>query len=160
GTLTGTGSMVAVAHYGSNNMVTLRYQLKDLKVQAVEKEFKQGDVTFPAGSFVVSGDTARVKNAVETLGLKAVALSAAPQVPMHDLDLPRVAIYSVWGNTQDVGWVRYAFDAFGVPYDLIYKERVNKGDLKAAYDVIVLPSQGGSGKRVVFDIENRGQPIA
>ena len=56
---------------------------------------------------------------------------------MHDLDLPRVAIYSIWGNTQDVGWVRYAFDKFEVPYDLIYKERVKKGDLQGAYDVIV-----------------------
>ena len=29
GTLTGSGSMFAVAHYGSNNMITLRYRLKD-----------------------------------------------------------------------------------------------------------------------------------
>jgi Zinc carboxypeptidase len=159
GTMTGDGSAIAVAHYGSNNMVTLRYQLKDLKVQAAEKEFKQGDVTFPAGSFVVSGDAGRVRRAVETLGLKAAALPAPPQVPLHDLDLPRVAIYSVWGNTQDIGWVRYAFDKFEVPYDLIYKERVKKGDLRAAYDVIVLPNQGGSGKRLVFDVESRGQPI-
>jgi hypothetical protein len=159
GTLTGNGSTVAVAHYGSNNMVTLRYQLKDLKVQAAEKEFKQGDTTFPAGSFVIAGDAARVKAAVEALGLTAATLPAPPQVPLHDVDLPRVAIYSIWGNTQDIGWVRYAFDKFGVPYDLIYKERVKKGDLKGAYDVIVMPNQAGSGKRLVFDIENRGQPI-
>jgi hypothetical protein len=159
GTLAGGGSMFAVAHYGSNNMITLRYRLKDLKVQAAEKEFKQGDATFPAGSFIVSGDLARVRSAIETLGLTAVGLSAAPSVPMHDLDLPRVAIYSTWGNTQDVGWVRYAFDKFEVPFDLIYKERVRKGDLKGAYDVIVIPNQSGTSKRLVFDVENRGQPI-
>src|SRR5262249_17965626 len=67
--------------------------------------------------------------------------------------------YSIWGNTQDVGWVRYAFDRFEVPFDLIYKERVRQGNLKGAYDVIVMPMQGASGKRIVFDIENRGQPI-
>ncbi len=55
--------------------------------------------------------------------------------------------------------MRYAFDKFEIPYDLIYKERVKKGDLKSAYDVVVMPNQGGSGKRLVFDIENRGQPI-
>src|SRR5213075_537007 len=54
GTVTGTGSIFAVAHYGSNNMITLRYRLKDLKIQAVEKEFSQGDTKFPAGSFIVS----------------------------------------------------------------------------------------------------------
>jgi zinc carboxypeptidase len=159
GTVSGSGSLFAVAHYGSNNMITLRYRLKDLKVQAAEKAFKQGDVTFPAGSFIVRGDAARVKNAVEALGLTAAGLPAAPAVPLHDLDLPRVAVFSTWGNTQDVGWVRYAFDAFEVPYDLIYKERIRQGDLKSAYDVIVIPNQGGSGKRLVFDIESRGTPI-
>src|ERR1700730_5377337 len=159
GRLTGNGSTVAVAHYGSTNMITLRYRLKDLKVQAAEKEFKHGDVAFPAGSFMVSGETARVKSAVEALGLTAVALSAAPPVPMHDLDLPRVALFSTWGSTQDVGWVRYAFDRFEVPYDLIYKERIRQGNLKQAYDVIVVPNQSGSGKRLVFDIESRGTPL-
>jgi hypothetical protein len=159
GTLTGSGGLAAVAHFGSNNMVTLRYRLRDLKVQAVEKEFKHGNVTLPAGSFVVTGDVSRVRAEVERLGLTAVALSSPPDVPMHDVDLPRIAMYSTWGNTQEVGWVRYAFDKFGVPFDLIYKERVGKGDLKSAYDVIVMPMQGGSGKRIVFDIENRGQPI-
>ncbi|HEY7289370.1 MAG TPA: M14 family zinc carboxypeptidase [Vicinamibacterales bacterium] len=159
GKVTGNGSTLAIAHFGSNNMITLRYRLKDLKVQAVEKEFKQGDVTFPAGSFVVTGDAGRVRSEVEKLGLTAVALAAPPSVPMHDLDLPRLAIYSTWGNTQEVGWVRYAFDKFEVPFDLIYKERVKQGNLRASYDVILMPMQGGSGKRIVFDIENRGQPI-
>jgi hypothetical protein len=160
GTVTGTGSMFAVAHYGSNNMITLRYRLKDLKVQAAEKEFKQGETTFPAGSFIVSGDAARVRPAVEALGLKAVGLAAAPQVPMHDLDLPRLAVYSTLGSTQDVGWVRFAFDKFELPYDLIYKERVRAGNLKDAYDVIVIPHQAGTSKRLVFDIDSRGTPIA
>src|SRR5437762_1341853 len=48
---------------------------------------------------------------------------------------------------------------FEIPYELIYKERVKKADLKSAYDVIIVPNQGTSGKRLVFDIENRGQPI-
>lgn len=160
GTVTGSGSTFAVAHFGSNNMITLRYRLKGATVRAAEKEFKQGDVTFPAGSFIVTGDAAQVRREVAALGLSAVAMPAAPQVPMHDLDLPRVAVYSTWGNTQDVGWVRYAFDQFEVPYDLIYKERVRQGSLRSAYDVIIVPNQAGSAKRLVFDIENRGQPLA
>jgi hypothetical protein len=159
GSTAGTGSIVAVGHYGSNNMITLRYRLKDLKVQAVEKEFKHGETTFPPGSFLISGGANRIRSEVEKLGLTAVALASAPDVPLHDVDLPRLALYSTWGNTQEVGWVRHALDTFEVPYDLIFKERVKKGDLKSAYDVIVVPQQGGSGKRLVYDIENRGQPI-
>jgi hypothetical protein len=163
GTVTGSGPLLAVAHYGSNNMITLRYRLKDMKVQAADKEFKAGDTTFPAGSFVISGDVdsrARARTEIEKLGLTAAAMASAPaDVPLHDVDLPRIAIYSTWGNTQEVGWVRYAFDKFEIPFDLIYKERVRKGDLKGAYDVVIVPHQSGSGKRLVFDIDNRGQPI-
>jgi hypothetical protein len=159
GSVLGAGRLFIVAHTGSNNMVTLRWRLKDLGVQAIEKAVTQDGRTFPAGSFVISGDPARVRSAVEPLGLSAVALTSAPDVPTHDLDLPRVAIYSTWGNTQDVGWVRYTLDQFEVPYDLIFKERVRRGQLRTAYDVIVVPNQAGSAKRLVFDIESKGQPV-
>jgi hypothetical protein len=56
--------------------------------------------------------------------------------------------------------VRYAFDRFELPFDLIYKDRVRQGNLKSAYDVIVIPHQAGGSKRLVFDIESRGTPIA
>ena len=61
-----------------------------------------------------------------------MALTAAPTVPMHNADVPRIAIYSQWGGTQDLGWYRLTFDDFHIPYDLIYKERVAKGDLLLA----------------------------
>lgn len=168
GTVSGgeAGAAYAIAHYGSNNMITLRYRLKDLKVQAVEQSFKDGSTEFPAGSFIVpvkqSGKDVHklVREAVEFAGLTASALSNLPNVPMHELDIPRVAVYSTWGSTQEVGWVRYALDKFEVPFDLIYKERVKKGNLRASYDVIVMPNQGGSGKRIVYDLEPKSKPLA
>ncbi len=161
-----TPGAYAIPHYGSNNMITLRYRLKDLKVHAVEQSFKDGEIEIPAGSFIVAAKqtghdvAARVKAAVEPLGLRAIALAKAPEVAMHELDLPRMAVYSTWGNTQEVGWVRYALDKFEVPFDLIYKERVKKGDLRSSYDVIVVPNQGRSGKGLVYDIEPKSRPLA
>ena len=86
----------------------------------------------------------RVQAEVQKLGLQAVALATAPDVQKHAVDLPRLAMFSTWGSTQDLGWVRYAFDKFEINYDLIYKERIKQGNLKAAYDVILIPSQGGA----------------
>jgi hypothetical protein len=37
---------------------------------------------------------------------------------------------------------------------------VRRGDLKNEYDVIVIPNQAGNAKRLVFDIESRGTPLA
>jgi hypothetical protein len=59
-----------------------------------------------------------------------------------------VAIYSSWNNTQEIGWYRHAFDQFGIPFDLIFKERVKQGNLRAAYDVILMPTQQASRQAV------------
>jgi hypothetical protein len=156
GSVSGSGGFYAVLENGSNNLVTLRYRLKDVAARAVETSFKSGDQEIPAGSFIIPASAAdKMRAAVEPLGLTAVALSAAPTVAMHDVDLPRLAVYSTWGNTQEVGWVRHAFDHYELPFDLIYKERVKQGNLRAAYDVIVVPNQGRTGKNLVYDIDAR-----
>ncbi len=144
GKIAGTGAAgLAVAHLGSNHMIALRYKLRGVPMKIVEQSFTAHGTDFPAGSFVVTppADLAAVRRAVEELGLTAAALDAVPTVAMHDGDAPRIAMYSSWNGTQEIGWVRYTFDRFGIPYDLIYKERVKKGNLRNDYDVIVMPTQ-------------------
>jgi hypothetical protein len=157
GAVVGSGAVTAILHSGSNNLITLRYRLKDLPFDAIEKAVKAGNTDLPAGTMLVASSP-RVKAEVEKLGLQAVALAAAPDVKKHAIDLPRLAMFSTWGSTQDVGWVRCAFDKFEIDYELIYKERIKQGNLRAAYDVIVIPSQGGRGggaKGLIFDIDPR-----
>ena len=62
--------------------------------------------------------------------MNVIALAAAPESPRTMSILPRIAIFSTWDNTQEVGWVRYAFDQFEVPFDLIFKDRIKQGNLR------------------------------
>jgi len=144
GKVTGSGSAgLAIAHYGSNNMIALRYKLRSMAMKIADKSFSAAGLDFPAGSLIVTppADLAAARRTVEELGLTAAALDSLPSVAMHDADPPRIAMYSSWNGTQEIGWVRYTFDRFGIPYDLIYKERVKKGNLRNDYDVIVMPTQ-------------------
>jgi hypothetical protein len=160
GEVKGSGPVTVVLHNGSNSIATLRYRLKDLKFEATEQPSKSGETAIPAGSLIVAS-SARVKSEIEKLGLQAVAMAAAPEGPRHELDLPRLALYSTWSSTQDAGWVRYALDHFEVPYDLIYKDQVKQGNLHSRYDVVVIPTAGrGSGKSLVFESEPRAKPLA
>jgi hypothetical protein len=163
GNLAASSSAVvyAVLDNGSINLAALRFQLKDTPIRIAEQSFQAGGMTIPAGSFILSADSAaELRPAVEALGLDAISLDAQPAVPMHEAAVPRLAVYSTWGGTQDVCWVRYAFDHFGTPYDLIYKERVKQGKLRAVYDVIVIPSQARTTKALVFDIAPKKIPLA
>ena len=153
GKVTGSGTAaLAVAHFGSTNMIALRYKLPSAAIKIAEKAFTSEGVEFPAGSFVIlpPSDMAAARRAIEQLGLTAGALGSLPSVAMHDADVPRIAMYSSWsGNdTQEIGWVRFTFDKFGVPYDLIYKERLRKGNLRADYDVLLMPNQNLSRQAV------------
>jgi hypothetical protein len=162
GTVAGAGTAgLAVAHFGSNNMIAFRYKLRNIPMKVAERSFTAEGVTFPAGSFIITGSAADLqaaRAAVESLGLTAASLTSAPAVATHDADVPRVAIYSQWQGTQELGWYRHAFDQFGIPFDLIYKERVVKGNLKADYDVIVMAAQNITRSAVMQAPAARPQP--
>lgn len=152
GSVRGEGAAaIAVAHLGSNNMISLRYRLREVPMQVARQAFTSGGQAFPAGSLIVTdmSRAAQVRAAAEELGLTGAALASLPEVPMHDADPPRVAIYSQWGGTQSLGWYRLTFDRYGVPYDLIYKERVMAGDLRRDYDVILMAEQNLSKTTVM-----------
>jgi hypothetical protein len=109
---------------------------------------------------VISGNGDRVRKEVESLGLVAVQTASAPDVAMVDVDLPRLAIYTTWSNTEKVGWVRLAFDRWEIPYDLIHKDHAKQGNLRDKYDVIIMPHQGNNGRSIVYEQPKLSKPLA
>ncbi|MDQ3821342.1 MAG: hypothetical protein M3362_27185, partial [Acidobacteriota bacterium] len=53
----------------------------------------------------------------------------------------RLAVYKGWTGNIDEGWTRYVFDTFNIHYESLTDAEVRRGNLRAKYDVIVLPSQ-------------------
>jgi zinc carboxypeptidase len=148
GTITGNGRILVVDHTTDNTLVTFRFQNANVKMSAAEREFEAGGHKFAPGAFVIQdADRAALEPSIKELGLSAWAVDAAPTVPMHDLDVPRIGYVHTWTSTQDEGWVRMAFDNFKVPYTYFGAPKLREGNLRAKYDVIVFPhaGQGGSG---------------
>ncbi len=88
--------------------MTFRFQHKDVKMAAAEQEFEAGGHKFGAGAFVIAdANRAALEPSIKELGLSAWAVDAAPTVPMHDLDVPRIGYVHTWTSTQDEGWVRH-----------------------------------------------------
>jgi hypothetical protein len=52
----------------------------------------------------------------------------------------RLALYRSWTGSMDEGWTRYVFDTFNVPFQSLLDRDVRAGNLRARFDVIVLPS--------------------
>ena len=104
------------------------------------------------GAWVLDA-TDRTESWIEDQGFTAyrVGGDALEGVATHEMDLPRIALLHTWTRTQDEGWARFTLDQQGVDYDYIGEDRIgNMGDLKARYDVIIFPHQGGrnTAKRI------------
>lgn len=168
GKLTGSSATAGyiINHNAENTLATLRFKLKDVKIEAAEDSFKVGDRQYNAGSFIIKADgngtdlRQRLDAVVTELGLVAVAVDKLPEVKTHALAVPRIALLHTWTNTQNDGWYRIEFDKFHIPYDYISDQVVrNTPNLREKYDVIIFPPLGGSAQSIVNGIPMRGDPI-
>jgi hypothetical protein len=139
-----------INHNADNVLATFRFKHKDLKVHAAAAEFEAQGRKFRAGSFILKpGENpgnleAALDAAGKSFGISVYAVPAAPDVPAHELVVPRVALVHTWQNTQTEGWVRIALDECAIPYDYVSVHALrDNAKLKDKYDVILFgPSSG------------------
>ncbi len=160
GTIAGAGNTLIIDHTTDNTLVTFRFKHKDVKMLAAEEAFEAGGRKFTPGAFIVpDANRATLEASIKELGLTGVAVASAPTVKTHDLDIPRIGYVHSWQRTQDEGWVRIAFDTFGVPYTYFADQKLKEGNLRAKYDVIVYPHVGGSPQSHVNGLPMTGAPL-
>ncbi len=156
GGISGRGDVIVVDHTTDNNLMTFRMTHPDVRMLAAEKDFQMGGHDFRAGAFIIpQADRPAIESSLTELGLSAWA-GSMPDVPTHELDVPRIGYVHSWQRTQDEGWVRAALDSYHVPYTYFADQELKKGDLRAKYDVIVFPQVGGSAQSQVNGIAMTG----
>ncbi len=160
GGIEGTGPVLVIEHAADNPLVTFRFRHKDVAMQAAEDTFDLNGKKFAAGAFIIpNADRAKLEPSLKELGLSAWAVATAPNVKTHELDVPRIGYVHSWQRTQDEGWVRGAFDVFGVPYTYFADQKLREGNLRAKFDVIIFPHVGGNAQSQVNGITlNAAQP--
>ncbi|SDQ13099.1 M14 family metallopeptidase [Flagellimonas zhangzhouensis] len=103
-------------------------------------EFKAGKTTFPAGSYVVSGDKELMESLADEYGLEFTGLAAKPEVQLTKIHLPKVGLYKSWQANMDEGWTRFVMDEYEFDMDTLHDADIKTKDL-SKYDAIIIPSQ-------------------
>lgn len=92
-----------------------------------------------------------VKTAAANLGVPAVGIAAAPKGEAMKLKPVRIGLVDLYGGVMPSGWIRWMFEQYEFPYEVVFPQILDAGNLKAAYDVIVVPSStysdGSRGRR-------------
>ncbi len=141
-----------IPHDGANSLIGLRYAIKGYPAYAADTAFSIGDQHFPAGSMIIQNDRGLegpLTEAAKKAMVDVKAFRNMPDVPKHELDLPRVALYHNWTYTQPDGWVRYSLKEAGIEFDYINDDIIKAGKLKNKYDVILMAHQRGGLKTMV-----------
>jgi hypothetical protein len=102
------------------------------------------------GTFYVPGSAlARsvLDKADAGLGVKITGTDQRP-ADAQKISSVRIGLWDVYGGSIPSGWLRFLMEQYHFPYQVIYPQDIDAGDLKSKYDVIVfvtraIPPPGG-----------------
>ncbi|GHT64369.1 peptidase [Bacteroidia bacterium] len=104
---------------------------------------KANNKTYPEGTIYIpakSSTRAHLQKLADELGLNFDAVSSKPQGDALKIRPVKVALWDRYGGSMDSGWIRWLLEqAFPFPFDVIYPQALDAGNLKKKYDVIIFP---------------------
>jgi len=112
------------------------YAINTLLAMGVEV-FKNKDQYF------IASNTAdkKLQETIELLSAeKGIIFNGVTAKPtnMNDKIMPqRIALWDKYGGSMSSGWVRWIFEKYNFPFQLIYAKEIDASNLKDKYDVIV-----------------------
>jgi hypothetical protein len=132
---------------------TLSHQWNDSFV-AINRLLKNGQDVYwvmdKTGDFYIpqqQGTKTILDKAAVDLGVSFKAASSEPTAKKEKLKLPKIALWDRYGGSMPSGWVRWMFEQYEFPFDVIYPQTLDNGSLKSKYDVIVFVDGSIPGRR-------------
>lgn len=151
-----SGSLLAVPHLGDWRSAVLPWKVPVAHV--ADSAFAAGGQTFAAGTWIIPQADAKVRQTIADLGLVATPIEGVP-VRSHKLTAPRIALMHSWRETQNEGWIRFAFDQFGVPYKYISEQQIKAAGFLEKFDIVVYPHVSASVQTLVNGAPMTGPAI-
>ena len=148
GTVPSSGTLI-VKHLGDWRSAVLPWKAAGARVSIAEAAFKADGVDYPAGTYIVENASNSARDAIASLGVAAAAAGSPITVAKHAVALPRVALMHSWLETQNEGWVRFAFEQMGIPFTYISDQQLRRPNALDRFDVVVFPHVSGSVPTIV-----------
>ncbi len=162
----GESGTYVLNYKAQNTAISALYWLKSRNAKAkasvleVKANIDGAKDSLNAGSIFFQGVSSdQAKSISSQFGLDITSVKSTGNAKLHDINLPRIAIYHTWYNTQDEGWARFTFDQRGIPYTNIDKDELKAGGLRAKFDVILIPRVRGAASNFIHEIDKKFGPM-
>ena len=105
------------------------------------------------GTFYIPASTKAKTILEKSATASGVIVTAINQRPSGTENIlpARVAICNRYGGLMPAGWISWIMEQFHFPYEMIYAQNIDSGNLRSKYDVIIFPTGAISASRRTSD---------
>jgi len=81
-----------------------------------------------------------LEKAAAELGVTIQGVESRPTGDAIKLKPIRIGLWDQYGGSMTSGWLRWIFEQFEFPFEVVYPAALDQGDIAARFDVLVFPS--------------------
>lgn len=111
--------------------------------QAGGRDLGTGAIWVPASPAVLPV----LRQGAHDLGVPVYAVAKAPSGEALHIPRVRIGLYDQYGGLMPSGWTRWIFEQYEFPFEVVYPQTLDAGDLRSRFDVLVFPDGGMRGGR-------------
>ena len=153
--LNGAAGFVASRRVNDAFVAMNRLMKAGEEVYALKTPLTVGGTTQPAGTWYVrsKASTRRALDSIAVqLGVNFTGLTSRPPADAVRMKPARIGLWDQYGGSMDAGWARWLLEQYEFPFERVFPQALDAGNLNAKYDVLVfvgggIPAAGGGGGR-------------
>ena len=96
--------------------------------------------SYPAGTIYIAAKPttlAILQKAAADKGVSVEAVAAKPNAEAIKLKPVRIGLWDQYGGSMPSGWTRWVFEQYEFPFEVVYPQTLDAGNLNAKFDVLV-----------------------
>jgi hypothetical protein len=135
------GGGYLLSHQVNDAFVAVNRLLKaNEDVYWLEAETSANGKTYPVGTMYVAAKATTLpilQKLASDKGLSFDAVSAKPAGDSMKLKPVRIGLWDQYGGSMPSGWTRWVFEQYEFPFEVVFPQTLDAGNLNAKYDVLV-----------------------
>jgi zinc carboxypeptidase len=136
-----SGGGYLLSHQVNDAFVAVNRLLKaNEDVYWLKAPITAGGKQYPAGTMFIPAKASTTTIVQKVAADKGVSFDAVPARPAADamkLRPVRIGLWDQYGGSMPSGWTRWLFEQYEFPFEVVYPQTLDAGNLNAKYDVLV-----------------------
>jgi hypothetical protein len=115
------------------------------EVRRLKEYFVAEGIKHPPGMFFVTrkeGTQARLDKIAAALGTRFIGSKKAPGKEAVALRPVRIGLWDRYGGSMPSGWTRWIFEQYEFPFEVVFPQTLDAGNLNSKFDVLVFVDGG------------------